>query len=307
MARYLLQRLIASVLVVVGVVTFVFFLMRLSGDPLLLYVSERASPEEVEQLRRQLGMDRPLPLQYLEYMGRVLLRLDFGESLRHRQPSLEVVAHYLPATIHLALLGLVIALILSLPLGILSAVYRDSPLDAATRLLALIGQSVPIFWLGVMLILLFAVRLHLLPSSGRGGWEHLIMPGLVLGANSAGLMMRVLRSSMLDVLSEDYVRTARAKGVHRRGVLIHHALKNAAIPFVTLIGLRIGFLLSGAVVTEFVFGYPGIGRLTLQAILNRDFPVVQAFVAITAVMVVVSNFAVDMIYAWLDPRIKYAG
>jgi peptide/nickel transport system permease protein len=305
--RYLLQRLVASGLVVLGVVTLVFFLMRLSGDPVLLYVSDRATPEQVEQMRRQLGFDRPLIVQYAEYMRRAFLRLDFGESLRYREPAVTVVTRHFPATLELAAAGLFIALALALPLGILSAVYRDSVLDAVTRVLALIGQSVPIFWLGIVLILFFAVRLHVLPSSGRGGWEYLVMPGLVLGANSAGLMMRVLRSSMLTVLEDDYIRTAYAKGLERRTVLLRHALKNAAIPFVTLIGIRIGYLLSGAVITEYVFGYPGIGRVTLQAVFNRDFPVVQTFVAISAAMMVTINFAVDMVYAWLDPRITYDG
>jgi len=305
--RYLLRRLVASILVIVGVVTLVFFLMRLSGDPVLLYISERAGPEQVEQMRRQLGLDRPLVVQYVEYMRRAFGALDFGESLRYREPAMTVILRHFTATLELAAVGLLVALALSLPLGILSAVYRDSFLDSMTRLLALIGQSVPIFWLGIMLILSFAVRWHLLPSSGRGGWEHLVMPGLVLGANSAGLMMRVLRSSMLTVLEDDYVRTAYAKGLQKRTVLLRHALKNAAIPFVTLVGIRIGYLLSGAVITEFVFGYPGIGRVTLQAVFNRDFPVVQTFVAISAAMMVTINFAVDMLYAWLDPRIKYDG
>jgi peptide/nickel transport system permease protein len=299
--------LLASLLVIVGVVTLVFFLMRLSGDPVLLYISERAGPEQVEQMRRQLGLDRPLVIQYVEYMRRAFLSFDFGESLRYREPAMTVITRHFSATLELAAVGLLIALALSLPLGILSAVYRDSVLDAMTRVMALIGQSVPIFWLGIMLILAFAVRWHLLPSSGRGGWEHLVMPGLVLGANSAGLMMRVLRSSMLTVLEDDYVRTAYAKGLQRRTVILRHALKNAAIPFVTLVGIRIGFLLSGAVITEFVFGYPGIGRVTLQAVFNRDFPVVQAFVAISAALMVTINFVVDMLYAWLDPRIKYDG
>ena len=305
MRRYLLKRLLASVLVIMGVVTLVFFLMRLSGDPVLLYVSDRAAPEQVEDMRRQLGMDRPLAVQYAEYMRRAFLHFDFGESLRYREPAMHVITRHFSATVELAGVGLLIALTLSLPLGILSAVYRDSPLDAFTRVIALIGQSVPIFWLGIMLILFFAVRWHVLPSSGRGGWEHLILPGLVLGTNSAGLMMRVLRSSMLTVLEDDYIRTAFAKGLQTRAVLLRHALKNAAIPFVTLVGIRIGYLLSGAVITEFVFGYPGIGRVTLQAVFNRDFPVVQTFVAISAVMMVTINFAVDMIYAWLDPRIRY--
>jgi peptide/nickel transport system permease protein len=293
--------------VIVGVVTLVFFLMRLSGDPVLLYISERAGPEQVEQMRRQLGLDRPLVIQYVEYMRRAFLSFDFGESLRYREPAMTVITRHFSATLELAGVGLLVALALSLPLGILSAVYRDSLLEAMTRVIALIGQSVRIFWLGIMLILAFAVRWHLLPSSGRGGWEHLVMPGLVLGANSAGLMMRVLRSSMLTVLEDDYVRTAYAKGLQRRTVILRHALKNAAIPFVTLVGIRIGFLLSGAVITEFVFGYPGIGRVTLQAVFNRDFPVVQAFVAISAALMVTINFAVDMLYAWLDPRIKYDG
>lgn len=291
--------------VVVGVVTLVFFLMRVTGDPVLLYVSDRASPEQVEQMRRQLGFDRPLAVQYVEYARRAFLALDFGESLRYREPALHVITRHLPATLELAAVGLLVSLALSLPLGVLAAVYRDSVLDAFTRLVALVGQSIPIFWLGIMLILFMAVRWHLLPSSGRGGWEHLVMPGLVLGANSAGLLMRVLRSSMLTVLEDDYIRTALAKGLGRSKILFRHALKNAAIPFVTLLGIRIGYLLSGAVITEFVFGYPGIGRVTLQAVFNRDFPVVQTFVAISAALMVTINLGVDILYAWLDPRITY--
>lgn len=305
MQRFLLSRLVYSLFVVIGVVTVAFFLARIGGDPILLYLPDQATPAQVEALRHQLGMDRPLVLQYVAYLERAVLHLDLGESIRHGQPAAELVLERVPATVQLALAALLVSVVVALPIGILSAVYKDSALDAMARVLALIGQSTPLFWLEVILILVFAVQLRLLPAFGRGGVRHLILPAVALGTYSAGLIMRILRAEVASILTEDYIRTAWAKGLPGRLVYWRHALKNASIPLVTLIGLQFGYLLSGVVVTEFVFAYPGMGRLALSAIFGRDFPVVQAFAIFSAAMMVVANLAVDLLYVWLDPRIKY--
>jgi peptide/nickel transport system permease protein len=303
--RFLLSRLVFSVFVVLGVMTVVFFLARLSGDPVLLYLPEQATPAQIEALRHELGFDRPLLVQYASYLGQVLLHFDFGNSLRHGRPAAALVLERVPATIQLAVAALFISLVVALPVGILSAIYKDSAFDAAARVLALIGQSTPLFWMEVVLILIFAVQLRLLPAFGRGGIEHLVLPACALGVYSAGLIMRVLRSEVASILNQEYIRTAWAKGLPSRLVYLRHALKNAGIPVVTLIGLQFGYMLSGVVVTEFVFAYPGMGRLALTAIFGRDFPVAQAFAVFSATMMAAANLIVDLVYVWLDPRIRY--
>jgi peptide/nickel transport system permease protein len=305
MLRYTVSRLAFSVFVVIGVLTLVFFLARLSGDPTLLYLPEQATPQQIAAFRHQLGLDRPLMVQYVTYLYRVA-HLDMGESLRHGGSAARLVVERIPATLQLAGVAFGISLVISLPMGILSAIYKDSPFDAAARVVALIGQCTPIFWLGIILILFFAVRLHWFPTSGRGGLIHLVLPGVTLGTYSAGFVMRILRAEIITILGQDYVRTAWAKGLGHITVYLRHVLKNAGIPALTLVGLQLGYLLSGAVITEFVFAYPGMGRLALAAILERDFPIVQVFAVFSGIIMTTINLAVDLLYAWFDPRIRHA-
>ncbi len=303
MARFFVVRLSHAVLVVFGVSLIAFGLMHLSGDPAALLLPPSATREDIELYRRELGLDRPLPVQYLDFLSHAV-RGDFGRSIRHDQPAMQLVLERLPATIQLSAVALVLSLLFAIPLGILAAVKRGSIFDQASLVLSLVGQAFPVFWLGILLIIFFAENLRWLPASGRGGPQHLALPALALSAYSTAIITRLLRSSLLEVLSSDFIRTARAKGLADRAVLVGHALKNAALPVVTVIGLQIGALLGGAVITEEVFAYPGMGRLAVQAIANRDFTVVQAFVVLMAVVIVTMNLLVDLLYAWLDPRVK---
>jgi peptide/nickel transport system permease protein len=303
LGRFLLVRLGHAVLVVLGVSVIAFGLMHLSGDPAALLLPPNATREDIELFRRQLGFDRPLPVQYLDFLSKAV-RGDFGQSIRHNQPALDLVIERLPATLQLAAAALALSLVIAVPLGILAAVRRGSLVDQASLVISLVGQAFPVFWLGIVLIIVFAENLRWLPASGRGGPQHLVMPALALSAYSTAIITRLLRSSLVEVLSADFIRTARAKGVAERVVLVGHALKNAALPVVTVIGLQVGALLGGAVITEEVFAYPGMGRLAIQAIANRDFTVVQAFVVLMATVIVAINLLVDLLYAWLDPRVR---
>jgi peptide/nickel transport system permease protein len=255
-------------------------------------------------MRAYLGLDRPLPVQYVEFLGRAITG-DFGTSIRHRQPALEMVLERLPATLQLAAAAFSMALLIAVPLGIISALYPNSVVDRISVFIALFGQAIPTFLLGIVFILIFAVQLGWLPSSGRGGLEYLILPALTLGPYSAAVINRLLRANLREAMTQDYIRTARAKGFSRRYALLGHALKNAAIPIITVMGLQVAALLSGSVVTETVFAYPGAGLLLVQALGNRDFPVVQAFVIATGVMVILINLLLDVLYVALDPRIRY--
>lgn len=304
MYNYLLRRLWHAVVVVFGVVVIVFFLIRLTGDPVLLYLPPEASQAEITQLRQQLGYDRPLVVQLGSFIAGAV-HGDFGESMRYRQPAMAVALEHLPATLKLAGVALALAVLGGIPLGMVAAVRKNSMADLGATTLALLGQCMPTFWLGIVGILVFAVRLRWLPTSGGGGFARLILPGVTLGAYSAGVLVRMVRANMLEVLSQDYVRTARAKGLAQRMVIYKHALKNAAIPTVTILGLQISALIGSAVVTEQVFNYPGVARLAVQAVASRDIPVVQAFVVLTAVLIVAINLVVDMVYVMLDPRISY--
>lgn len=304
MFGYLTQRLLQSLLVVLGVSMIVFALLYLSGDPAALMLPIEASPQDVAEFRHQMGFDRPIQEQYLLFLGRAA-RGEFGNSLRHGGPALQLVVDRLPATLELTLMALFVSLLIAIPAGIVSAVKKDSVYDAGAMLMALAGQCIPSFWLGILLILVFSVGLRLLPVSGRGGIEHLILPAVTLGMATAAVKTRLLRSSLLEVLSKDYVRTARAKGLTDKAVLYRHVLKNAAIPVVTVIGLQMGTLMGGAIITETVFAYPGMGLLAIQAIRNRDIPVVQSFVMVIAIVITVMNLLVDLLYTYLDPRVKY--
>ena len=303
MTRYVLKRLIYAVFVIFCVVTIVFFLTRLSGDPARLMAAPDASDEEILELREALGLNKPLIVQYGEYLVRAV-QGDFGMSYRHGEPAMQLVLDRLPMTMRLSGMALLIALLVALPLGLIAAVYRDSVLDQAAMTLSLFGQSFPTFWMGIMLILIFSETLRWLPTSGTGGIEYMILPAVTLSFQTNANVTMLLRSSMLEVLGTDYIRTARAKGVQERGVIVAHALRNAALPVITAISLQIGPMLGGAVVTETVFAYPGMGRLAVQAINNRDFTVVQAFVVVMAVIIVSINLITDLIYTVVDPRIK---
>ncbi len=304
MLAYILSRLLQSVLVILGVLLLVFFIVNLTGDPVRIMLPPEASQEDVERLRVQMGLDRPLPEQFVRFLGGAA-HGDFGESLRYRgQPALRQVTQRFPATLQLALATLLWSLPAALLLGTIAAVRRNSFLDNLAMVSALLGQSLPSFWLGLMLILTFAVQFGFLPSSGYGEPRHVILPAFTLGAFFMARNTRLIRSGMIEVLEQDYIRTARAKGVRERIVVIRHAVKNMAIPVVTMIGLDIGQLLGGAVVTETVFAWPGIGRLAIDSILNRDFPVLEADVFFIALAFVGINLMIDVCYTWLDPRVR---
>ncbi len=305
MGAYIRRRLLQSLFVVWGVSVLVFFLLRLApGDPVVMLLAESASPEQIAAARAKWGLDQPIPVQYAVFLGRAL-QGDLGDSLFFQQPAIEVLFERMPATLQLSGAALLFSLAVAIPMGLLSALRRDTIWDYLGTGLAMIGQAIPPYWLGIMLILLFSVSLGWFPTSGRGTVWHLVLPAITLGSVLMALITRLVRSGMLDVLSEDYVRTARAKGLTERVVIIRHALRNILIPLVTVIGLQLGALFGGAVITESIFAWPGVGRLALQAISARDYPLVQASVLIISVVYVFLNLAVDLLYVYLDPRIRY--
>lgn len=303
MARYLAIRLLYSAFVVVGVTTVVFFLIRLSGDPAILFLPPEATPEQIASLRHEYALDQPLPIQYARYVERAV-QGDFGRSFGFGQSAMTLVLGRVGATLTLAVAGLGFALVLGIPLAIASAVNRGRWIDTALVSVSVTLQNIPTFWLGLMLIGVFAVSLKMLPSSGSGELRNLLLPAVTLGSYSLAVIVRLLRSSLLEVFAENYLRTARAKGLGERVVILRHALKNAALPVVTVIGIQFGALFGGAVVTEYVFAYPGMGRLALQAVSNRDFAVVQAFVLLVATMITLTNLLVDVSYRFFDPRVR---
>jgi ABC-type dipeptide/oligopeptide/nickel transport system permease component len=304
MLQYLLKRLWHTILVIIGISMISFFFIHLSGDPVMLMLPADASHEQIENLREQLGFNDPLYVQYGHFV-RQALSGRFGDSLYYKVPAMELILERLPASLELAAAAMFIALIVAVPLGILSAVRRGSLLDMGSMLGALFGLSMPHFWLGIMLILLFSVELGWLPTSGRGTLAHLIMPSVALGLSLTAMFARLTRSVMLEVLNLDYIRTARSKGLREVVVIGKHAFKNALIPIVTVAGMQFGFLLGGTVIIETVFAWPGVGRLVVQAIFNRDYPLVQATVLVLAVIFVAVNLVVDMLYMVLDPQISY--
>ena len=305
MRAYLLARLAQTLLVVFLSLTAVFGLVRLTGDPVLLFMPTDIQAQDVDEFRQRLGLNDPLALQYARFLGSAL-RGDFGESLRYKRPAMGLVLDRLPATLLLAATAVVLTLVLAVPLGIISAVRRDTVVDHAGTLATVLGQAVPGFWLGLMLIYVFSVQLRWLPTGGTGGVANLVMPSIVLAVFFAARIARLTRSTMLDALGEEFVLTARAKGLGAGRVIGKHALRNAAIPVLTLAGLAVGQLLGGAVITETIFAWPGLGRLTVQALLNRDFPVVLAAVFVTSVIYTLINLIVDLAYGWLDPRVRVA-
>ncbi|MDQ7840424.1 MAG: ABC transporter permease [bacterium] len=314
MQRYLATRLLALIPVLLGILAVVFLLIRLiPGDAVQLFLGTQVemTPEQMAELRRFFGVDKPIWAQFVDYLGRIL-RGDFGVSLRTSRPVLPDIMARLPLSFQLAMFSLAIALTIAVPLGILSAVTRNSAFDVLTRIGGLLGLSMPNFWLGAMLILVFSRYLHVslgqyvpLSQNPLGTLESLYLPAIALGVAIAAILMRYIRSSLLEVLGQDYVRTARGKGLRASAVMLRHALPNAMIPVITVVGFQMGYLLGGTVVIEEIFALPGMGRLVLQAIFQRDYPVVQGVVLTIALLFVVTNLVVDLLYAWIDPRIRY--
>jgi peptide/nickel transport system permease protein len=296
-------RVLRALVAVWLVSTVVFVVMRLSGDPVPLLLPPDAPRSEYARVARELGTDKPLPVQYAVFLGNVV-RGDFGRSIHFRQPAMRVTLGYLPASAELALTAFGLAVLVAVPIGVLSAVRRNTTVDQVAMGVALVGQSAPTFFLGILFILLLSLKAGWFPTSGRGDWTHLVLPALTLGAFAMASIARLTRSALLEVLRHDYVRTARAKGVREWVVIAKHALRNAAIPILTITGLQLGTLLGGSVATETVFAWPGIGRLAIQSIYNRDYPVVQCVVFISALMFVVLNFVIELVYGFLDPRIR---
>jgi len=304
MGGYLLRRLYHSFIVILGITLIIFIITHMIGDPVVLLLSPEATQADRVELQRQLGLDRPLPVQYMIFL-KDAVRGDFGTSFRHQRPALELVLQHLPATLELTLAAMVLSILISIPLGILASIKPGSLLDRTGMTFALIGQSAPVFWIGIMFILLFGVKLRWFPISGRGGIENLIMPAMTLALFSTAAQTRLTRSSMLDVLDKDFIRTARSKGLHEFKVILKHGLKNALIPIITVVALQFGMMLSGAVITETIFAWPGVGRLAVNAIYNRDYPVIQAAVFVTSFFFIFINLIVDIIYTKIDPRITY--
>jgi peptide/nickel transport system permease protein len=292
-----------AVFVLFGVITIVFFLSRLSGDPALLFLGPQATAADIAVYKASMGLDQPLPVQYAIFVAGAV-RGDFGHSIRQGDPALLLVVSRLPASLALVAVSALIGLGLALPAGIVSALRRGTAVDLTASVVALFGQSFPQFWLGLMLVLLLGVQLKVLPPSGAGGPQYLVMPGLTLGLGMAAVLTRLLRSNLIDVLGQDYIRTGRAKGLREQAVLVRHALKNALLPSVTIFGLQLVGLIGSAAIVETVFSYPGMGRLALQAIGQRDYPIVQAFVFTVGVLQVTMTLVVDVVYTYLDPRVR---
>jgi len=303
MGTFILRRFSFVCVVLFGVLTIVFFLQRLSGDPTDLLLPVDASEEIRQEMRHEMGLDQPLPLQYFRFIGNAL-QGNLGESYKFKQPALSLVIERLPNTVLLATSALFLALLLSIPLGIIAAVFRNSWIDTTATGVSLVGQAIPVYWLGLLLILLFSVQIRWFPSMGGGSPKALVLPAVTLAVYSMARIARLTRSAVLDVLNQEYVMVARSKGLTERVVLFKHVLRNAAIPIATMVGLQFGGLLGGAVLTEMVFSWPGIGRLAVQAVYGRDFPVVQAVTLVAAALFSGINLLVDVLYAVLNPQIR---
>jgi peptide/nickel transport system permease protein len=305
MTRYIAQRIGQALITVWGISIVVFMMAHLSGDPVLLLAPPEATKAEVAQIRHDYALDRPLPEQYLAYM-RGVLHGDFGRSLRFGEPTITLVLRRLPASLTLAVAAMTFSAGLGLVVGVISAARPDSWFDRFGKLFAMLGQSMPVFWLGLLLILVFSVRLKWFPTSGTGDWKHLVLPAITLGWYSTAAITRITRSAMLDVMDADYIRLAQIKGLHPFVIVTKHALRNAAIPIVTLASLQFIAMINGAIVTETIFAWPGMGRLMVDAVFARDFPLVQTAVFVGSLLFVATNLGVDLLYGYLNPRITYA-
>ena len=306
MWRYLVGRALQTLLSMLVVLSIVFVLARLSGNPVLLLLDVNATAQDQEILTRHLGLDKPLPVQYGIYVANVVFG-DFGNSIISRRPVVEHIWERLPATVELGFVAMFLSVLIGVPLGMYSAVRRGGIMDISARVFAVLGQSMPAFWLGLMLILFFGVVLGVLPAGGRGTWRHLILPAFTLGYFTSAAILRLTRSAMLEVLGSDYIKFARLKGLHEQVVLWKHGLRNALLPVVTFAVLLFVQFLGGAVVTETVFAWPGLGRLILESITTRDYPIVQAGVLVLSALYLTGNLLVDLLYSYLNPRIRHAG
>jgi len=305
MRAYFLRRLGQAAVTLAGVSVLVFVILRvIPGDPAKMLLPEGAPQSAVDELNRHLGLREPFWVQYGIFLESVV-RGDFGQSFQYRSPALRVVVERLPATLQLTLAAMALTVVAGVSIGIVAAVRRGTGYEYAGTALAVLGQSLPNFWLGIMLVLLFGVTLRWLPTSGFQGWSYLVLPSVTLAAFPTALVARLTRSSLLEILAQEYIRTGRAKGLAERVVVLRHALKNATIPVLTVIGLQIGTLLGGAVITESIFAWPGMGKLTVDAIFFRDFPVVQTILILSATIFILINLVVDLLYTVLDPRIRY--
>ncbi len=303
MTSYILKRLLQSIFVIFGITLVVFCVLHLSGDPVQLMVPPSASQVEVERIRQEMGFNDPLYQQYFRFLAGALVG-DFGQSYYYNEPAMRVVLERVPATVELAVAALIISIVIAIPAGIISAIKRNSVIDMVIRFFAMLGQCIPSFWLGIMFILLFSVTLHILPTGGNKGWASLILPALTLGMFSAASITRILRSSMIEIMGKEYITVAKAKGLLQSKVIMKHAFKNALSSVLTMIGMQFAALLGGAVITETVFAWPGVGRLIVQSITNNDFMVVEATVILLAIAFVLINFIVDVLYCVINPRIR---
>lgn len=316
MQRYILSRLIQSILILIGVLFIVFIMLQLSGDPATLMVSRNASPEQIEQVREALGFNRPVYIQFADFVWGAV-RGDFGMSLRHRLPATRLILERLPATVELATASLLVAMLIGIPLGLLGGSNPGSLWDSVARLAGLVGQTIPNFWLALILIIVFSVSLGWFPTFGRDTWEiccglrlpthSVVLPAVALGLFTTGQLVRFTRSAVLEIRSEDFVRTAYSKGLADRRIYLKHVLRNAAIPLISIIGVQFGYLLSGSIYIETIFSWPGLGNLLAEAIGNRDFALVQAIAFFASLVVVLLNMLTDVAYALADPRIRYGG
>jgi len=305
MFNYLIKRLLSTIPVLIGISLLLFFMLRmLPGDPAQVLAGQMATPQEIENIRHQLGLDRPIYEQYAVYMSR-LVRFDLGRSARTQNPVTVEIWARLPNTILLAVVAITLACLFGIPAGIISAVRPYSWIDYLVTMAALFGMSMPVFWLGLMLVVVFAVILKWLPAGGTGSWQHVILPSFTLAAFVVAFIARMTRSTMLETLSQDFTTTARSKGLKEKVVIVKHALKNALIPIITVVGLQFGSLLAGAVLTETVFAWPGLGRLLYNSISARDYPMIQGVILIFGLLYIFVNLVVDLIYAFVDPRIRY--
>lgn len=305
MLQYVIKRLLSTIPVLIGISLLLFFMLRmLPGDPAQVLAGEMATPEDIRLMRHQLGLDRPIHVQYAFFFSR-LARFDLGRSARTQNPVTEEIWARLPNTMLLAVVAITLACLFGIPAGIISAVRPYTWIDYMVTSTAIFGISMPVFWLGLMLVVVFSIILQWLPAGGTGTWRHVILPSFTLAAFVVAFIARMTRSSMIEVLSQDYTTTARSKGLKERVVVIKHALKNALIPIITVIGLQFGLLLGGAVLTETVFAWPGLGRLIVDSILARDYPVIQGAILVFGLLYILVNLMVDLLYAYVDPRIRY--
>jgi ABC-type dipeptide/oligopeptide/nickel transport system permease component len=302
-AAILVRRAITAVFTLALLVTALFFFLNVVGNPLSMMLGEKGTAAQAEAIKTRLGLNKPLPVRYVEYVAGIF-QGDLGTSWRTRRPVMEMIIERVPATLRLGTLALVLGLSFAIPIGLLAALRPGSWIDSFSRVIAVIANSLPSFWLAILLIILFSVYLGVLPSTGRGSWKHLVMPSVVLATATVPLIMRVTRSAMLEVLNKDYVRTARSKGLSEKVVIARHALRNAMIPVTTVAALRVGEIIGGTVIIETVFAYPGVGRVTIEAMQFRDYPVVIATVGFVAAAIMIVTLITDILYTFLDPRIR---